>query len=70
MFRLLIDANGKPTNCHINWATLDKPLNDKICATLLEKASFTPAKDASGQAVSSYWTGSPMFLMPVQGGRR
>jgi len=68
--RLLVDASGKPTACHVHWPTLDKSANDKICGTLMEKASFTPAKDAAGQAVASYWMGSPMFMMPAPGGGR
>jgi hypothetical protein len=68
--RLMIDTSGKPTACHIFSPTLDKGLNDKICQILMEKASFTPAKDAAGQAMASYWMGSPMFLGPPMGGGR
>ncbi|HEY6814419.1 MAG TPA: hypothetical protein VI168_02655 [Croceibacterium sp.] len=68
--RLLIDAAGKPTACTIHTPTLDRALNDRICSTLMEKASFQPAKDAAGAAMASYWFGSPMFLGPPMGGRR
>jgi hypothetical protein len=69
--RLMVSAEGKPTACHIFSPTLDKALNDRICELLMEKGSFTPAKDAAGQPMASYWMGSPMFLgAPMGGGRR
>jgi hypothetical protein len=67
--RLLIDAGGKPTACHVHWATLDADMNTKICKLAMEKATFLPAKDANGQAVASYWLGSPMMLTPPVAGR-
>lgn len=68
--RLMLDTNGKPTACHIFSPTLSKALNDTICGILMEKATFTPAKDAGGTAIASYWMGSPMFLgAPMGGGR-
>lgn len=68
--RVMLDAAGKPTSCSIFSATLDKALNDKICQLVMQKASFTPAKDAAGQPMASYWMGSPMFLGPPMGGGR
>jgi hypothetical protein len=68
--RLMLDTSGKPTACHIFSPTLAKALNDKICQLLMEKASFTPAKDAGGTAIASYWMGSPMIFGPPMGGGR
>lgn len=69
--RLMVDATGKAISCAINRPTLDQSTNDKICKILLDKASFTPAKDATGQPMAGYWMGSPMFLgPPIKGGRR
>lgn len=62
--RLMLDAQGKATSCTIFSPTLDKSLNDRICQLLMDKAVFVPAKDAGGQAIASYWMGSPMFLGP------
>jgi hypothetical protein len=62
--RLMLDAGGKPTSCTVFSPTLDGALNDRICQLVMEKASFTPAKDAAGQPMASYWMGSPMFLGP------
>lgn len=68
--RLMLDAAGKPSSCHVVSPTLSQSLNDRICQLLMEKASFVPAKSASGEALASYWLGSPMFLGPPMGGRR
>ena len=68
--RLIVDASGKPTSCAIHTPRLDQSLNERICSTLMEKATFQPAKDVNGQPMASYWFGSPMFLGPPIGGRR
>jgi hypothetical protein len=68
--RVMVDAAGKPTACAIHWATLDKTLNDKICAAVTTNAKFTPARDAAGQPMAGYWVASPMQLLPpFRGGR-
>jgi hypothetical protein len=68
--RLLIGADGKPTSCTIYSPSLSETLNQRICSLVMEKATFQPAKDAAGQAMASYWMGSPMFLGPPFPGRR
>jgi hypothetical protein len=69
--RVLIGADGKPTACTIHSPTLSETLNRRICSLVMDDATFTPAKDADGQAMASFWMGSPMFLgPPFPGGRR
>ena len=68
--RLLIGADGKPTACVVRSPSLSQTLNTRICNLAMERASFQPAKDANGEAMTSYWMGSPMFLGPPFGGRR
>jgi hypothetical protein len=68
--RLMLDAGGKATGCFIHWATLSAETNEKICAILMSKAKFVPAKDAEGQPIASFWIGSPQFLGPPMFGRR
>jgi hypothetical protein len=69
--RVIVGPDGKPTSCKIYSPTLSESLNGRICNLVMEKASFLPAKDAGGQAMASYWMGSPMFLgPPMPGGRR
>ncbi len=68
--RVLIGADGKPTGCAIYSPSLSDTLNERICKLVMDKAKFQPAKDAGGQAMASYWMGSPMFLgPPFPGGR-
>jgi hypothetical protein len=68
--RLMVDASGKPTACHIHWPTLGQPVNDRICKILLDKGKFQPAKDPAGQPMASYWIGNPQFLGPPMPGFR
>lgn len=70
--RVMIDATGKATECKVHWASLDAVKNQQICATVLERGTFTPALDAGGQAMASYVMLSPFFLLPPPpgGGRR
>jgi hypothetical protein len=69
--RVLIGADGKPTACAIYAPSLSESLNERICNLVMQKATFQPAKDASGEAMASYWMGSPMFLgPPFPGGGR
>jgi hypothetical protein len=62
--RLLVDAAGRPTACHVQWPSLAAALNESICATVMEKGTFTPALDQAGQPIDSFWTTSLFFLMP------
>jgi hypothetical protein len=68
--RLMVDASGKPTKCVIFRPTLAQALNDKVCSLLMQNGKFIPARNAAGEAVPSYWMGSPQFLGPAFGGRR
>lgn len=70
--RVMVDAAGKATDCKVHWASLDAAKNQQICATVLERGTFTPALDAGGQAMASYVMLSPFFLLPPPpgGGRR
>lgn len=66
--RVMVDANGKPTECKVNWPSLKESTNKKICEGLMDKGNFTPAQDADGQAMASYWSTEPFLLMPPFGG--
>lgn len=67
-FRVMVDAAGKPTQCHVHWPSLDRAKNDRICKALVEKGAFMPALDSSGKAIASYWMTSWFFLTPPFGG--
>ena len=54
-FRLMIDAFGKPTSCHVQWSSRPKAFDDVVCRGLMRRARFKPALDAQGKPVPSYW---------------
>jgi hypothetical protein len=66
--RVMVSAEGKPTDCKIQSASLDDGTNKSICKAILDKGSFTPALDADGKAMASYWMTSPFGLMPAPKG--
>jgi hypothetical protein len=68
--RLIVGADGKPTSCTVRAPVLSQSMNEKICKLAMERASFQPAKDAGGEAMASYWMGSPLFLGPPPPGGR
>lgn len=65
--RVMVDKTGVATSCHVHWPTLSEPANRRICASSMEKSTFMPALDQSGEAVDSYWTTSIYFLLPPFG---
>ncbi len=67
--RVMIDAQGSPTSCHIHWASLPERKNAAICEGIMENGSFTPALDADGQPMASYWTVDYMFGLNQPFGR-
>ncbi len=54
-FRVMVDASGQPTSCHVHWPTLEARQNDAICEAIMENGEFTPALDADGEPMASYW---------------
>lgn len=55
--RALIDENGKVTDCVINEATTADRLESPACKAM-RKARFSPALDASGEPIPSYYATS------------
>jgi hypothetical protein len=66
--RVMVSADGKPTDCKIQGATLDAGTNAVICKAIMEKGAFAPALDAEGKPMASYWMTSAFGLMPPFGG--
>ena len=66
--RVIVDQQGRPQSCHVQWPALDEATNRRICAAVMEKGTFSPALDATGEAMTSYWTSSVFFLLPPFGG--
>lgn len=59
--RLMIDAKGIPSSCHIQQTTRPKEFDDAVCRVLMERAKFLPALDAEGAAVRSFSTVTVWF---------
>lgn len=53
--RVMVDAQGKATACHVHFATLSEDVNDRVCSHLMG-IGYLPALDEEGQALASYWT--------------
>lgn len=61
-FRLDVDSNGKPQKCAVQAAFTDPTFEKATCDSLLKRARFEPAKDASGVNVPAYWINSVKWV--------
>ena len=59
--RVMVSAEGEPTACTVHWASLSERTNTRICDQIMENGEFTPARDADGEAMASYWMVDPIF---------
>jgi len=62
-FRVLVSAEGRPTACAAQWPSLSADKNATICEAIMENGRFTPALDATGQPLASYWMADWMFSL-------
>jgi TonB family protein len=51
-FRLYIDASGRVSRCAVSRSSGSPALDVKTCQIFLERARFTPARDAQGRATT------------------
>jgi len=63
-FRLSIGANGVPTACYIQSTTRPKEFDNAVCKSVMRRARFSPAIDAQGQPLASYYQNSVYFRLP------
>jgi hypothetical protein len=63
-FRLIVGADGKPTNCIIQQTSRPADFAAASCRALMRRAKFSPAIDAAGNPVISYWSNSVRFVIP------
>jgi hypothetical protein len=61
-FRLMVGADGIPTECHIQQATKSPEFTKLTCDLLVKRARFTPALDSGGKPVASYYISSVRWL--------
>lgn len=62
-FRLLVDAEGKPTVCRIQTGTRTPELRALTCDLIMKRAKFKPARDQNGTAVASYYIDSVTYVI-------
>ncbi|MDE8651628.1 energy transducer TonB [Novosphingobium album (ex Liu et al. 2023)] len=62
-FRLMIDAQGKPTDCRIPRSYGGPRFDRQTCALLMDRARFEPALDARGQPMASYYINTVTWIM-------
>lgn len=58
-YRLLIDRDGKLSNCTVTAAGVPKGFSDDLCAAA-RRVAFQPALDADGQPIPSYYASVSM----------
>lgn len=62
-FRLMIDAEGGVTACHIQQSTRPAEFDEAACKGLMRRAKFKPALDADGQPMPSFYRNTVHFMM-------
>lgn len=63
-FRLNVGPDGVPTACHIQATTRPKEFDDAVCKSVMRRARFSPALDAQGQPLVSYYQNNVYFRLP------
>lgn len=61
--RLMVDANGDVSSCHIQQSTRLKAFDDLTCKVLTKRAKFEPARDAAGKPVASFWNSTILYVI-------
>ncbi len=62
--RLSVDETGLPSQCHIQLSTRPQEFEEAVCNGLKRRARFSPALDADGKPIASYWQSGIVFDMP------
>jgi hypothetical protein len=63
-FRLSIGPDGVPSACHIQATTRPKEFDNAVCKSVMRRARFSPALDATGQPMPSYYQNTVRFQIP------
>ncbi len=56
-FQLQIDSTGLPAGCSVTHSSGYEELDQQVCSLLVQRARFSPARDASGKAVAAPYSG-------------
>ena len=63
-FRLNIGTDGIPVSCHIQTTTRPKEFDKAVCKSVMRRARFSPALDAQGQPIATYFQSAVRFQLP------
>lgn len=63
-FRLNVDSEGKPTSCYIQSTTRPKDFDDAVCKSVMRRARFSPALDADGKPLATFYRNRVLFQIP------
>lgn len=63
-FRMAVSADGNPASCHIQSTTRPKEFDKAVCGSLMKRARFSPALDAEGKPLASYYRNTVRFALP------
>jgi hypothetical protein len=63
-FRLDVDEEGKVTGCHIQRLAGREEFKMAVCKAITKHAKSTPALDAAGKPIKSYWLNAVRFDYP------
>jgi len=63
-FRVMIDAEGKPSSCHIQQSSRPEDFEKAVCRAIMRRARFEPALDADGEPMASYYRNTVRFTLP------
>ncbi len=61
-FRLMVGADGSPTQCFVQQATMSPEFIKLTCDLLMRRARFSPAHDHEGKPVASYYANSVRWM--------
>jgi hypothetical protein len=63
-FRVMVDASGKPVSCHVQAITIGDSFREITCKSIMRRARFSPALNASGKPVASWYENSVRWITP------
>jgi len=63
-FRMSVGADGTPASCHIQSTTRPKEFDKAVCGSLMRRARFSPALDAEGKPLVSFYRNTVRFALP------
>ncbi|WP_082697536.1 energy transducer TonB [Novosphingobium fuchskuhlense] len=63
-FRLMVGADGMPSQCFVQQATMSPDFIKLTCDLLMKRARFSPALDAFSKPIASFYTNAVRWLTP------